>query len=291
MTGSTESRQVIVTGAATTAESVAGTGAEPSRQIEPGPLSCQESRHGEPSPITCGKGAISTPAPEGSESRQRIVTRWEDPWGTRRAGLRRSLQRARWFEQDLARGRVENAAALAQREGLSRARVSQLLRLLRLAPAIIEELDDVTVHGPVPREYDLRKLADGRSPEAQVAAYRRLCTAESKKRKARKVKPCRVAGRRDWRHLFDRARRYHLALTTKRVASIAALARAEGISGSRVGQILVLLYLAPDIIEQLEATCEPMKGVTEKALRKIARMEDRGEQREAFARLASSAGR
>ena len=277
-----------MTGSPSAGGTAADAGAEPSRQIEPGPLSCQESRQGEHSLIPSGEGSISTPASEGSESRQRIVTRWEDPWGTRRAGLRRSLQRARWFEQDLARGRAENAAALAQREGLSRARVSQLLRLLRLAPAIIEELDDVTVHGPVPREYDLRKLADGRSDEAQVAAYRRLCTAESKKRKGRKVKPCRVAGRRDWRHLFDRARRYHLALTTKRVASIAALARAEGISGSRVGQILVLLYLAPDIIEQLEATCEPMKGVTEKALRKIARMEDRGEQREAFAGLLTN---
>ncbi len=223
----------------------------------------------------------------GPGSRQGIATSWEDPWATRRAGLRRSIQRARWLQEDLDRGRAESAAALAAREELSRARVSQLLRLLRLAPAILEELDDATIHGAVPREADLRKLPDLQGEQAQLAAYRRLCDKESRKLQGRRVRPCRVVGRRGYAHLFERARRYHQALASKQVASIAALGRAEGVSAGRVGQILAMLYLAPDIIEQLEASDEALPGVTEKELRRIARIRDLDRQREEFAGLVA----
>ena len=232
-----------------------------------------------------GESRQSAFPPNAPESRQIIPPNREDPWATRRDALRASIARARAMKQDIASGREKNAAAIATREGLTRARVSQLLRLLRLAPTIIAGLEDTTANGAAPREVELRKIAGLASEQAQVAAYEKLCLQESSKRQRRKTKPRQVVGRKGYRHLFDQARSYHEALATKRVKSIAALGRSEGVSGSRVGQIMVLLYLAPDIIEQLESTDESLPGVTVKELRRIARIRDQERQRKEFEEL------
>ena len=231
------------------------------------------------------EGAQSASPQNAPESRQNISPNWEDPWATRRDALRASLARARAMKRDIDSGRVENAAAISAREGLTRARISQLLGLLRLAPTIIARLEDTTTSGAVPRELELRKIAGLASDEVQVAAYEKLCVQESSKRQRRKTKPRQVVGRKGYRHLLEQARRYHEALSTKRVQSIAALGRAEGVSGSRIGQIMVLLYLAPDIIEQLESTDESLPGVTVKELRRIARIRDQARQRKEFGEL------
>ena len=52
-----------------------------------------------------------------------------------------ALTRARGWRRLIDTSAVKNAAALARRHGVTRARVSQLLSLLRLAPEILEYID------------------------------------------------------------------------------------------------------------------------------------------------------
>jgi len=99
-------------------------------------------------------------------------------WARRRAALRGHLARARDFERRISRGHVDSAAALAAEEGLTRARVSQLLRLLKLSPEILADLDAVDGTDPVPTEAVLRKLAGVCTPSRQEAEYQRLCRLE-----------------------------------------------------------------------------------------------------------------
>ena len=232
-----------------------------------------------------GEGRESSFPPQAPESRHGIPPLQADPWAGRRAGLRHGIQRARQYQDELDRRLVDNAAALAAREGVTRARISQLLRLLRLAPAILAELDDEAIHGPAPAERDLRRLPDAGSEARQLAAYRQLCEQEAGKLQTGKAKPRRAASGRGLAHLFEKARAYHRALDTKQARSIAALGRAEGVSASRVGQVMVLLYLAPDIIERVESAVEPPVGITERGLRRIARIRDHEQQRREFAVL------
>ena len=63
----------------------------------------------------------------------------------RRPRVIEALTRAREWRQLIDTGAVKNAAALARRHGVTRARVSQLLSLLRLAPEILEYIDGL--HG------------------------------------------------------------------------------------------------------------------------------------------------
>ena len=43
-------------------------------------------------------------------------------------------------------GKVKNQAELSKKIGISRARVTQILRLLRLAPLIIQDLEKLVIH-------------------------------------------------------------------------------------------------------------------------------------------------
>ena len=56
-----------------------------------------------------------------------------------------ALTRARAWRRLIDTGEVKNAAALARRYGMTRARVSQLLSLLHLAPEILAYIDGL--HG------------------------------------------------------------------------------------------------------------------------------------------------
>lgn len=123
-----------------------------------------------------------------------------------------------------------------------------------------------------------------------MVAYRQACTREGAKVKARRCGTRRASGKRDYADMFDRARRYHEALASKKVKSISALARAEGLSGGRLGQVMVLLYLAPDIIEQVEGAAEPLPGVNQHELLRIARIRDQDRQRREFAELLARGG-
>jgi hypothetical protein len=74
-------------------------------------------------------------------------------------------------------GEAANAAEVSRMEGLTRARVSQIRGLLRLVPAILDDLDDQEGTGPVPTEGALRKLfmLPG---DQQLPRYRKLIEAE-----------------------------------------------------------------------------------------------------------------
>ena len=214
----------------------------------------------------------------------------EDPWACRRAALRGHLARARSFRSMIDRAVVANAAEIAAREELTRARVSQLLRLLDLAPDVLADLEDPEGTGAVPAEAILRKLAGIKSPERQSAEYRRLCAAEAASRAPRSGTPSK--GRppqRGLQHLFERARRYHALLESGEARSLEDLGRAEGVTGRRISQILRLLQLAPEIIEAVDVPAEELPaGVTERRLREVAKLWGREEQMAAWRRCLAA---
>ena len=233
-----------------------------------------------------GDGDRATDAEEVDEGCILDVARFEDPWASRRAALRGHLARARDFARRIETGRVDNAADLAAREGLTRARVSQLLRLLKLAPAILADLEEVEGTGPVPTEAALRKLAGTKSPERQVYEYRRLCGAEAAGRPPQPPVRRALPPQRGLQHLFERARRYHALLEAGEHRSLNELGRAEGVTGNRVAQVLRLLQLDPELIAQVDVVpSELPDGITEKKLRRVAGLRTREEQMAAWAAL------
>ena len=239
----------------------------------------QESRHAG-SPATTGDCGIAPRSAESrhAESRHAQVgldagdedDTDEDPWATRRRALLGHLRRARGFRERIDQGLVANAAAVAAEEGLTRARVCQLLKLLDLAPEVLADLEDEDGAGPVPSEHRLRQLAGVLPVEDQVERYRALVEAEVASQQ-RGSKPTPPLPRRGFQHLFRRARRYYAMLESGEASSMEAIARAEGISSTRVRQVLLLLQLPPEVVEKVDVPGgELPDGVSEKTLRSIA---------------------
>jgi hypothetical protein len=87
-----------------------------------------------------------------------------------------TLRKALAWRQELDSGKVANQADIARREGVSRAHVTQVLMLLRLAPDIQESILALTEHPAPPRlaEHRLRPIALLQSPERQTAAFEHL---------------------------------------------------------------------------------------------------------------------
>jgi len=54
-----------------------------------------------------------------------------------------TIQRARRWREQIERGEVKNAAQLARDHGVTRARISQVMALLRLAPEVMAYIDDL----------------------------------------------------------------------------------------------------------------------------------------------------
>ena len=193
----------------------------------------------------------------------------DDPWATRRRALRGHLHRARRFRERIDQGQVANAAAVAAEEGLTRARVCQLLKLLDLAPEVLDDIEDEDGVGPVPSEHKLRKLAGVRPVEDQVERYKELYEGEASGRERGGTSP--PPPRRGFQHLFRRARRYHTMLESGEAPSMEAIARAEGISSTRVRQILMLLQLPPEVTVRVDGPRgEIPSNMTEKSLRDLA---------------------
>ena len=214
----------------------------------------------------------------------------EDPWAGRRASLRGHIARARSFRHDIDRYVVKNAAEIAVREGLTRARVSQLFRLLKLAPEVLADLEDEDGVGPVPREVELRKLAGVKSPERQLAQYRRLCGAEAAGRGPGRGATRGRPPQKGLQHLFERARRYHAAMEAGEFGSLEELGRAEGVTGGRIRQIMLLLQLEPEIIAAVDVPADEVpRGVTDRRLRDVAKLRGRDEQLAAWERRLQAA--
>jgi hypothetical protein len=87
-----------------------------------------------------------------------------------------TLRKALEWRRQLDVREVANQADIARREGDSRARVTQVLMLLRLVPDIQESILALTKHPAPPRlaEHRLRPIALLRSPERQAAAFEHL---------------------------------------------------------------------------------------------------------------------
>ena len=89
------------------------------------------------------------------------------------------LRKALAWRQELDSGAVASQADIARREGVTRARVTQVLMLLRLAPEIQERILDLPM---IPNhlhisERGLRPISGLEAPKQQVAAFRRLIEA------------------------------------------------------------------------------------------------------------------
>ncbi len=210
-----------------------------------------------------------------------------DPWAGALVRVRTQLERARrwraWIDADPER----TAADLARRKKLSRARVSQVLKLPDLDASILADLDHPGRVGPVPSELVLRRIAGLPTAAAQRARYAAVCvpSAPTSGGVYRRDDPAAKPAPRhdDFRHALDRARRYQRWLDDGTQPSLASIGRAEGISGTRVGQLLALLHLAPEIVMVLERPREELpRGLTRRAVRDIARLRDQGAQRAAF---------
>ena len=98
------------------------------------------------------------------------------------------LALANQIQAQIAEGRVCDQAEVARRLDLTRARVSQLLRLLRLAPDLQEQvlfLESVDGLEPIVTERTLRQVTRERVWEAQRSALDQLMNAPRPTRKPR----------------------------------------------------------------------------------------------------------
>ncbi|MBN1672766.1 MAG: hypothetical protein JXR37_17110 [Kiritimatiellae bacterium] len=84
-----------------------------------------------------------------------------------------TLLKAMEWRRDLDKGEAPDQATVAKREGVSRARVTQVLMLLRLAPDIQESILRLpgSLNPPRPPERALRPIALLEDPEEQTAAF------------------------------------------------------------------------------------------------------------------------
>jgi hypothetical protein len=74
------------------------------------------------------------------------------------------------FEQMLQAGEVQNRAALARAGQVSRARLTQIMSLLDLAPAIQERIPIYDLPGPRPRSHPGATTAQGRKARGMGSA-------------------------------------------------------------------------------------------------------------------------
>jgi len=91
------------------------------------------------------------------------------------------LRKALEWQGLLESGQVANRAAIARREGITRARVTQVMGLLRLAPEIQEHLLALPdmVRRPAITERALRQFAQIEDQKQQIAELRDLLLIET----------------------------------------------------------------------------------------------------------------
>lgn len=209
----------------------------------------------------------------------------DDPWADALARVRGHLERARAFRAWIDERPERTAAALARQEGLTRARVSQVLKLLELAPAIVEDLERDDRRGPVPGELQLRRLAALADHDHQWERYQedvRRCAVTVPGRSGRQDRKPRSRG---FQHDLERARRYQALWDSGAYDSLEDLGRPDGITGNRVSQLMNLLHLAPEILAVLDVSEEQLPGgVRKQDVRAIARLRSHEEQVGTFRR-------
>lgn len=215
-----------------------------------------------------------------------------DPFAERRANLRNHLARARRWQQLISSGKAENAADIAAMENLSRARVSQVTKLLNLIPEILEEIDDPNRSGPIPTERQLRVIAKVGSTDRQLTQFARLVkNAHDSLENVPEVFRHKRTRQKGLQHLFERARILKRLFDSGRYTRLKELADEVGLSAERIGQLLNLNDIAPDLQEKLDVPFANLpEGFTSAHLRRLAAQRDHGAQRKLFKDLVKEAG-
>jgi hypothetical protein len=171
---------------------------------------------------------------------------------------------------------------LGEREGVSAARISQIVSLVRLDRALITHATDVTLDQPIPSVADLRQMARLPTARQQVERYTALCAMLAGQRGGQ----AKLTKQRGLQHLFRQASLWQEALDAEQFRSVSEVARAEGAHASAVGKVLDLLRLADDVRASLDVEPEQLPpGFTQKDAMRIARMKTAEEQRAALARF------
>jgi hypothetical protein len=119
------------------------------------------------------KGGSTRIGPRESESGHGIGPGRRDPWAPRLKRVRATLARARAIQDWLDADSTRKAADVARREHVTRARISQLLLLLKLSAEIRADIQQPGRTGAVLGELELRMLAPLPAKE-QVRRYRAL---------------------------------------------------------------------------------------------------------------------
>jgi len=90
------------------------------------------------------------------------------------------LRKAMEWQALLESGEAANQADIARREGISRARVSRVMGMLRLAPEIQESIWSMpaVVRRPAVTERALRPIAQMKRPAAQLQAFELLVSQD-----------------------------------------------------------------------------------------------------------------
>lgn len=221
-------------------------------------------------------------APDEGSTRQGNAPRRAEAWAERRARMRAFLNKGRGYKAWLEGAEGRSTKHLAEREGCSRPRICQLLVLTRLAPEIQADLDNEARTTPVPTERELRAIADLPAVE-QVWKYMELTGELVEVRDSRKV--ARLAG---FQHLFARARTLRERYDSGQYRNLDELGATEGITGGRASQLMNLLLLAPDIIAALDVPKERAPRLSERELRRIARLFEHEEQLAVFERMVAA---
>jgi len=111
-------------------------------------------------------------APRRCARRRRKAAEPKPPKKPRQSRAARFLRLAQEWQRQLDDGEIESQAAIARREGITRARVCQIMSLLRLAPEIQRKVHAAASGPPgqVLSERDLRPLTSMADHEEQIAA-------------------------------------------------------------------------------------------------------------------------
>jgi len=210
---------------------------------------------------TAGQGEAEAPA---------LADAWE--------ATRRRLTLARSLQARLDAGEARTRKELAERVKMSTSRMAQLLGLLRLAPSILETIEGDRSATVALGDDALRVIERVEDHDEQVQAFKNaLATVQRRGR--------RPLG---FKHLLERARRYQDMLEAEPDLTLRAVGKREGVSGMRVGQILQLLCLAPEILAAIDVPGEKLPvGITEESIRPIARIKEHREQVAAFRALVT----
>jgi len=93
----------------------------------------------------------------------------------------RTLLKAREWRRQLDAGEVKSQAAIARREGLTRARVTQIMALLRLAPDIQQSILNLgaSPNKPTVTELALRSITHIQDPARQITEFQRTIKRHS----------------------------------------------------------------------------------------------------------------